>query len=127
MAVLQAIQEMPGHTTLAEILERLKPQYPALTVPTVYRNLQYLVEVGLAAQTDLGGGRHVYEFVAGKPHHHLLCLNCQCAINLPDSFLEPLRQSLRDQYGFVPCMEHFALFGFCPDCQTQSLERKEDA
>jgi len=126
LAVLEAIREAGCHCTLAEIQERLKPQHPTLTLPTVYRNLRYLVNAGLAAQTDLGGGCHVYEFVADKHHHHLVCLKCRTVIDLPDSFLDPLRNALRDRYGFTPCMEHFALFGVCPSCEKKASERSSD-
>ena len=122
LAVLEVIKANAGHMTLSEILNCLKPRYPSMTIPTIYRNLQWLVELKLVAQTDLGGGCHVYEYIAEKHHHHLVCFNCLGFIDLPDSFLDGLRQALREQYGFLPCMEHLALFGICPDCQKQRPE-----
>lgn len=124
-AVLEVMRSRPGHVTLAEVCECLKLRYPTLAEATVYRNLRYLVEEGLVAQTDLGGGRHVFEYIPGRHHHHLVCLRCKRVIDLPDNLLDDLRQAVRDRYGFVPCMDHFALFGFCPDCQErQSIERR---
>ena len=57
-AVLQVLREADGHCTLAEIRERVRERFPEIPLPTVYRNLRYLVEAGLAAQTDLGSGSH---------------------------------------------------------------------
>jgi hypothetical protein len=31
--------------------------------------------------------------------------------------LEPLRQSLFEKYGFDTDLDHFALFGVCPECR----------
>jgi len=120
LAVLEVIKGNAGHITLNDILERLKPDYPSITASTVYRNLQWLVSVQLVAQTDLGGGCHIYEYIAGHPHHHLVCLCCRRVVDLPDSFLDGLRQALREQYGYIPRMEHFGLFGICPQCQDKS-------
>ncbi|HNT06221.1 MAG: Peroxide operon regulator [Chloroflexi bacterium ADurb.Bin180] len=125
-AVLQVLREADGHCTLAEIRERVRERFPEIPLPTVYRNLRYLVEAGLAAQTDLGSGSHVYEFVADKHHHHLVCLSCRQVMDLPDSFLDPLRVALKEQYGFSPRMEHFALFGICPSCAKTTAERRPD-
>jgi len=122
LAVLEVIKAGPGHMTVNEVLERLKPSYPTLTIPTVYRNLQWLRDVKLVAETDLGGGCHVYEYIAENPHHHLVCRRCQRVVDLPDSFLDPLRNALREVYGFAPDMEHIGLFGVCPDCQDQEEE-----
>jgi len=119
LAVLEVIKAGPGHMTVNEVLAHLKPQYPTLTVPTVYRNLRWLSEVGLVAETNLGGGSRIYEYVAEHPHHHLVCSRCHRIIDLPDSFLDPLREALREQYGFVPSMKHVGLFGICPECQKE--------
>ena len=119
LAVLEVIQAGPGHMTVNEVLERLKAQYPTLTAPTVYRNLQWLAEVNLVAETDLGGGSRIYEYIAEKQHHHLVCSRCQRIIDLPDSFLNPLRDALTEQYGFLSCLEHVGLFGVCPECQKE--------
>jgi Fe2+ or Zn2+ uptake regulation protein len=117
LAVLEVIKSGPGHMTVNEVLEQLRAQYPTLTVPTVYRNLQWLTEVGLVAETDLGGGSRVYEYIADHPHHHLVCSHCHRVIDLPDSLLDPLREALGEQYGFASSMEHVGLFGVCPECQ----------
>lgn len=118
LAVLEVIKAGPGHMTVHQVLDCLKPQYPTMTLPTVYRNLQWLKEMKLVAETDLGGDCHVYEFIATSPHHHLVCLRCGRVIDLPDSFLSPLRERLRDEYGFIARTEHLGLFGACRDCQT---------
>ena len=119
LAVLEVIKGNAGHISLNDILERLKPGYPTITPSTVYRNLQWLVSVQLVAQTDLGDGCHVYEYTAGKPHHHLTCLCCNRVVDLPDSVLDGLRQAVHEQYGYVPRMDHFGMFGTCPQCQEQ--------
>jgi Fur family ferric uptake transcriptional regulator len=120
LAVLEVIKAGQGHMTVPEILERLRVHYPTLTVPTVYRSLQWLQKVGLVAETDLGGDCHVYEFIAENHHHHLVCVRCRRVVDLPSAFLEPLCHSVQQEYGFIPCLEHVGLFGLCPDCQREA-------
>jgi len=117
LAVLEVIKAGPGHMSVNDVLAGVGSQYPSLTVPTVYRILQWLKGVNLVAETDLGAGCHVYEYIADHHHHHLVCTRCQCVIDLPQSFLDPVSAGLREQYGFVPRLEHVGLFGICPECQ----------
>jgi len=119
LAVFEAVVAGSGHMSVSDLLERLRTRFPDFTVPTVYRNLRALVDVGLVAETDLGEGVHMYEYIAESPHHHLVCLRCKRVVDLPDGFLDGLRQKLRAQYGFSPCVQHFALFGICPDCEKR--------
>ena len=127
LAVLEIIKAGPGHMTVNEVLERLKPQYPTITIPTVYRNLQWLKQVGLVAETDLGGEGHVYEYIADHPHHHLVCIHCKRVIDLPHSSLDPLFESVCKEYGFEPAMKHIAVFGVCPDCQKHKEGGEEQS
>jgi len=119
LAVLEVIKTGPGHMSVNDVLARVQTQYPIMTVPTVYRILQWLKGVNLVAETDLGGGCHVYEYIADHHHHHLVCVRCQRVIDLPDHFLNGLGEVLRREYGFVPCLQHVGLFGICPECQDR--------
>ena len=126
LAVLEVIKAGPGHMSVNDVLARVQVQYPTLTVPTVYRILQWLKDVHLVAETDLGAGCHIYEYIADHHHHHLVCVRCQRVIDLPQSFLDPLSTQLREQYGFVPCLEHVGLFGICPECQDRERGAEEE-
>lgn len=128
LAVLEAIKAGPGHMSVNDVLARVKAQYPTLTVPTVYRILQWLKDVNLVAETDLGGGCHVYEYIADHYHHHLVCVRCQRVIDLPEGFLDSVGDALRREYGFIPCLQHVGLFGICPQCQSRERgSGQEDA
>jgi Fur family ferric uptake transcriptional regulator len=118
LAVLGVIKAGPGHMSVNDVLARVRLQYPTLTVPTVYRILQWLKGANVVAETDLGADCHLYEYIADHHHHHLVCVRCQRVIDLPHSFLDSVSDQLRREYGFVPCLEHVGLFGVCPQCQV---------
>jgi Fe2+ or Zn2+ uptake regulation protein len=81
LAVLEVIKAGPGHMSVNDVLAGVRTQYPTLTVPTVYRILQWLKGVNLVAETDLGGGCHIYEYIADHHHHHLLTLSALRCVN----------------------------------------------
>lgn len=117
LMVVEVLAARPGHATVEEILADVKQRYPQINKTTVYRTLELLRELGIVVVTDLGGGRMEYELVT-QPHHHLICERCGARIQVEDRFLEPLRKSLLDNYGFLTNLDHFALFGICPQCKA---------
>lgn len=115
LMVVEVLARSHGHVTGDDILCAVRERYPVTNKTTVYRTLDVLSALGMVAVTDLGMGRLEYE-LAEHPHHHLICERCRARIEVDDDLLEPLRASLLLRYGFVADLDHFALFGTCPDC-----------
>lgn len=115
LAIVEVLAASEAHLTGDEILHRVKTLHPLLNKTTVYRTLELLGTLGIVAVTDLGGGKLEYE-LQSHPHHHLICAECGVRIEVEDRFLQPLRETLQQQYGFRTNLGHFALFGVCPDC-----------
>jgi Fur family ferric uptake transcriptional regulator len=119
--VLEALHAHGEHLAVQDIQARLREQGTDLTETTVYRILQWLKELGLVSQTDLGHSGIVYQLIGSRPHHHLVCLNCGKIIDVDDSVIAPLGERLRADFGFEPRIDHLAIFGLCRDCQTSKI------
>ena len=117
LMVVKVLSAHGGHLTVEDILARVREAHPLTNKTTVYRTLELLSELGMVVVTNLGSGRLEYELVS-QPHHHLICERCNVQVEVEDRFLEPLRQSLSEHYGFYTNLDHFALFGICPDCKS---------
>src|SRR6476661_2012247 len=105
LMVVEVLAGRGGHLTVDEILATVKARHPQTNKTTVYRTLELLSELGLVAVTDLGGGCLEYE-LSTRPHHHLICEQCEARIEVDDSFLEPLRTRLLETYGFATNLDH---------------------
>jgi len=128
LAILEVIKGAGCHMSMQDVLGVLADQYPTMSLPTVYRNLQWLKAAGLVAESDFGGDRHEYEYMAEpcRRHHHLVCLECGERLEIPDSVLDRLRAHFREQYGYDPRMDHFAFFGICPHCQKHRSPNEDE-
>ncbi len=98
--VLEILCERGDHLAVQDIQQRLERNGVDLTETTVYRILQWLKEVGVVSQTDLGQTGTVYQLVGIHPHHHLVCLSCGAVQDVDDDAITPLRDTLRREYGF---------------------------
>mgnify|MGYP005866510105 CR=1 FL=1 len=86
--ILDALAQCNCHITAEELHQRIAPLYPDISLSTIYRNLERLLELRLIAVTDLGGGRVSYEALQRTRHHHLDCHRCGDANGALDNPLQ---------------------------------------
>ena len=117
MMVLDAIENSGNHISAEEIYAQVAEKYPYVNISTVYRTLDLLKRLGLVTETDLGGGRLRYHPADKGHHHHLVCQECGRIIDLDESVLYPLKETLRREYKFDADLRHLGIFGHCAKCR----------
>ena len=120
MLIVSIIHDSKGHMSAEDVHQRVKEHYPFVDISTVYRTLQLLKRLRIVTETDLGGGSVRYELSQEERHHHLVCRQCGKTFALDDAVIEPLRSNLMDAHGFAADMEHFAIFGRCRACRSET-------
>ena len=118
MMVLEALHQAEGHITAPEIYGRVRAKYPWVNQSTIYRTLELLKELDLVTETELGGDKLYYHHADKGHHHHLVCQKCGRTIDLDESLLTPLEDTLRRKYHFQADLRHLAIHGHCLRCQT---------
>ncbi len=126
--IVEALCASAGHRSIGDIQRWLAEFHPeaALQDPTVYRILQWLKDLELVSQTDMGSAGIVYELL-GKPHHHLICLNCGRVSEVDDRYLAPVRDAVEADFDFHPRIEHMAIYGLCPACWAQKQDADQES
>ena len=117
MMILEAVEAADDHISADEIYAAVCKRYPHINISTVYRTLELLKELGLVTETDMGDGRVRYHSIRKGHHHHLICQNCGCVIDLDETTLLPLKDALSRDYGFNADLKHLAIFGRCSKCR----------
>ena len=115
--VIEALCERGDHLGVQDVQRHLVEGGCEVSETTVYRILQWLKDIGMVSQTDLGRNGIVYQVLDERPHHHLVCLNCGAIRDVDDTLFDALRATLRQDYDFEPRIDHMAIFGVCNDCQ----------
>ena len=120
MMIVEAIHSVDQHISAEEIFEKVKEKYPFANISTVYRTLELLKLHDLVNEIDLGDGRIRYHPSEKGHHHHLVCNKCGKIIDLPESTLFPLIETLEHDYKFRADIKHLAVFGICSDCMDNT-------
>lgn len=72
VAVFQAVYHLKNHPTADNIISNIKINHPYISVGTVYKVLDSLVESSLLKKVKTENGTMRYDPVLSK-HHHLYC------------------------------------------------------
>lgn len=118
-AVLGALVSTTEHPTVEALYKTLKPDYPELSLGTVYRNLSVLQEEGLALCVAHVDGQARFD---GRtdPHVHFICRCCGRVIDLdmPESVSAIVGRSLPG-LGCVAESAALSISGLCGECSGQ--------
>ena len=104
------------HPTADWIYQQLLPEFPDLSLATVYRNLAQLKEAGRIRSVGTVAGQERFDADL-HPHGHLVCLRCGAVEDLPDPGVSAeLRRRAEDASAWSVTGTSPRLTGLCPAC-----------
>lgn len=103
------------HPTADALYTSIREQFPNISLGTVYRNLNLLVELGEIRKLSCGDGTDHFDYDT-SPHYHYVCKKCGKILDLDMETNLNLEAAARNcQKGTVE--EHTVFFyGTCCDC-----------
>lgn len=123
--ILSALMETDSHPTADWIYARLKPEFPDLSLGTVYRNLNILVEMGLITRIDNGSSFDRYD-ARREPHHHFVCEQCGSILDLALPVDAGLEDRISRQTGLTIKRHKIDFFGICTQCLVQKPNGRDN-
>ena len=101
-----------------ELLDLVRPEDDAITSASVYRSLEFLIDMGLVHRLD-----STRSFVAcghpDHPHagHFLICRECGTVVEAEDKRIAQATENLGERHGFRLDHRTVELTGVCGPCQ----------
>ncbi len=117
LAVCRFLASTDTHPTAQDVYRALKPDFPSLSLATVYNTLETLVSLGaIHALGDAGDDTTHYDADI-TPHINLVCIRCHRIIDLPNETVAALKEEAASQSGYRILGARVIYYGLCPDCQ----------
>lgn len=98
IAILSAILALDNHPTADKIIESIKQTHPNISVGTVYKVLDSLVENKLLNKVKTESGTMRYDPLQSN-HHHLFCIETDRIEDYEDETLDDLIKHYFEQKG----------------------------
>ncbi len=119
-AILETLAMLSDHPTAEMLYLQLKPDFPELSLGTVYRNLKILAEEGRLITVAHVAGEERYD-ARLEPHAHFICRGCNKVMDLelPDISGEQYR-SIEQRSGCCPESHRLNFYGLCRQCKESN-------
>ena len=118
LLVLSVMAEGRQHMGVDEVFRRAREAYQFMDIATVYRTLRLFKDAGVVTEVEIGDRLHYELTLPDDLHHHMVCRVCSGAFNLSPHYLSEFRDTLEQEFGFRPDLEHFSITGVCAGCQA---------
>ena len=116
--VMRVLQDNPGHLEVEAVYALAKASDPNISLPTVYRTLAVLKEMGLVKDHALGEDHAHFEAAPETPHYHFTCQECGRVIEFDAPQVKQVAQALSKREGLQVTDVHLFLSGYCARCRT---------
>jgi Fe2+ or Zn2+ uptake regulation protein len=130
LAVYKYLHSVDSHPTAEEVYTAIRPEHSKISLATVYKALEVLVEAELAGKLAFVDGPARYD-CRHDPHYHLRCLKTGQIRDLETAFdpdlLDKLHPSLVEmlrQQGFEVTDYRLELLGYFQDDEAQEVAPK---
>lgn len=114
LAILRLFEGNTKHLSAEEIYKQLKPQYPSLSLTTVYNTLEVLAGAGELQEIRITADKRHFD-PNPVPHGHFLCRICESIYDLDTAILQA--ETPFNINGYL--VEEYTLYfyGICPKCR----------
>lgn len=115
--ILQELQKVKSHPTAQEVFEMVRELIPDISLATVYRNLNCLVDSGQAVKLNSGDNEARFDGTIFK-HYHARCLGCGKVEDVECSLLK----APECESSFKIKDHNLEFTGYCNKCQKQKSD-----
>lgn len=117
--IFNQVKNFPTHPTADEVYTALKKDDPALSLGTVYRNLNLLSELGQLKKIHIDNAKDRFD-ARTDPHCHLLCTKCRRVFDIDDDFSNGIEERISERYGHIVEEVSLNFNGICKQCTVDS-------
>lgn len=115
--ILEVIQQLGGHCTSAEVLNRVATVDDSIGRASVFRTLDLLTQLGIIRPTYIDtSATPQYVMMPDGHHHHVICTNCNRVIEFEDCGLSSLESQLEKKFDMKITGHLLEFYAVCNSC-----------
>jgi Fur family transcriptional regulator, ferric uptake regulator len=114
--VLEALFAAEGPVSAEFIAAGLGGSFTRSDLASVYRNLEWLEQLGVVQHVHLGHGPGLYTLAREGAREYLVCERCDRVETVDAARLDRVRAQIKTEFGFEVRFSHFAIPGLCATC-----------
>ncbi len=124
-AICRYLAASREHPSPERVYERVREEFPAVSLATVYNTLTVLRDLGEII--EIPGTTEGLRYETNlEPHINLICLHCGRIRDLPSDSLSIVQNAIHNDSGFDLYGLRVDGFGLCSACRTAEEDKSHD-
>lgn len=119
-AIVGFLKTRKDHPTADMVYSNLRPDFPNLSLGTVYRNLSLLADLGEILRLRVGDGTDRFD-ADTSPHYHFICSDCGSVIDLDMGSINQIDDIAGMNFDGQICGHVTYFYGKCGACCKRKL------
>ena len=115
IAICRALTGRHDHPTAQNLYDELRPDFPTMSLTTVYQTLDTLSRLGAITSLGRVGDDTIHYEVNTEPHINLVCRDCNQIFDLPSQGITVLEQEVRQKLGIAYPQGKVVYYIHCKD------------
>lgn len=117
-AILENVLSRCDHPTADMVYEEVRKELPNISLGTVYRNLNMLVEIGKIRKIIMPGVSDRFDKTR-ESHYHLYCKNCNVIDDVILPNITEIDKLVENHTGHKIVSHDIVFTGICKKCQKE--------
>lgn len=117
--ILDVLRSTHSHPTADWVYEQARKQLPDISLGTVYRNLNFLRDMGEIMELNYGSSFSRFD---GNPvnHYHFACKECGKVFDINISLANEMEKDVENETGFQVESHRIEFYGSCNECRNDN-------
>jgi len=114
VAIIEYLSEY-GHLSIAKMYELVKEKFPSISLATIYKNVNAMIDNGFLKEVKIIGQDSRYELNYGE-HSHVVCRECGKVVDIEMESSELLKEASKKSDMSVESSS-MVFYGICKECR----------
>lgn len=117
--ILEVLEKAVQPLTADDIFIAVKPKYTSISLSTIYRNLEMLLQKDIITKETFNDNKARYELKRENHKHRLICKGCNIIVDIEECPLKALEDKLKSETHFDISDHKVEIYGLCPKCKNK--------
>ena len=117
--ILSTLRNTDTHPTASWIYDELKKEFNNLSMGTVYRNINILIDQNLVTKIESGSSFDRFDANV-EPHYHFICRECGSVYDIDQPVMNELDQKVNASTEHEVEEHRINFYGRCKSCAQET-------
>ena len=121
LAIINILAKSEGHPSVDDIYDKIKRDFPTMSLATVYRNILLIKTLGEVLELGFPDGSNRYDGNKPYPHPHVICIKCKKIVDPDLDSLDEVKNEVELETKFKILNHRLDFFGICSNCMAEKV------